>query len=132
LHELYHNFNSFKECADVDDGLQKVLCHNNLCAENVQFNRQDELIGILNWEHASFGHVGLDLTYLMISSMSPSERRQNYLKVLRHYYYRLVNFTFYLPLNSLINDRRIVHAFFYTITSNFALPYKHHIKARKP
>lgn len=75
----------------MDDDLVKVLTHGNLCAQNIKFNRDDELTGILNWEHSSFGHVGLDLTYLMTSSLSPRDRRQNYLRVLRHYYYSLVD-----------------------------------------
>ncbi|KAI6199553.1 CHK domain-containing protein [Aphelenchoides besseyi] len=90
VEELLGSFHSFQIPVE-ESSRTTVLCHGNLCLQNLEFDENGNLHAITNWEHAHFGHVAEDLSYLMLSGLAAEERRSNYLRILRHYFYRLVD-----------------------------------------
>uniref|UniRef100_A0AC34QRA5 CHK kinase-like domain-containing protein n=1 Tax=Panagrolaimus sp. JU765 TaxID=591449 RepID=A0AC34QRA5_9BILA len=86
-------FKTFKELQEIypESNLPLVLCHGNLTAQNLVFGTKDEVIFIDHWENIHFGSVVEDLSYLIITSLSPHLRRNNYMKIFRRYYYTLID-----------------------------------------
>uniref|UniRef100_A0A914C0X3 CHK kinase-like domain-containing protein n=1 Tax=Acrobeloides nanus TaxID=290746 RepID=A0A914C0X3_9BILA len=88
---LYKDTESLQSAMPDTGILPKVLCHGNLCMENLEFDSKGNLISIKNWENVHYGSVAEDLAFLMITSLPAKQRRNNYLKIFRHYFYTLVD-----------------------------------------
>ncbi|KAI6223685.1 CHK domain-containing protein [Aphelenchoides fujianensis] len=108
VHELLSSFTSFH--ISLEETPRTVLCHGNLCPANLQFDSDGNLHNIDGWEHGHFGHVAEDLSYLMITGLSAKDRRSNYLRVLRSYYYQLVEHHC-VPHNKLHEMKSFYHEF---------------------
>uniref|UniRef100_A0A914PCK8 CHK kinase-like domain-containing protein n=1 Tax=Panagrolaimus davidi TaxID=227884 RepID=A0A914PCK8_9BILA len=77
---------SYPEC-----NLPKVLCHGDLTGSNITFGNHREVILINHWENVHYGSAAEDLSYLILTSLNPKDRRNNYLKIFRRYFYTLVD-----------------------------------------
>ena len=86
-------FKTFKHLQDAypESNLPLVICHGNLSPQNLIFDERDEVEFINHWENLHFGSAGEDLSFLIITALSPSLRRNNYMKIFRRYYYTLVD-----------------------------------------
>jgi thiamine kinase-like enzyme len=81
-----HLSEAYPEC-----NLPKVLCHGDLTGSNITFGNHREVILINHWENVHYGSAAEDLSYLILTSLNPKDRRNNYLKIFRRYFYTLVD-----------------------------------------
>jgi hypothetical protein len=95
--DSFHKFNTlFKSISHLNEAypqcnLPKVLCHGDLTGSNITFGNHREVILINHWENVHYGSAAEDLSYLILTSLNPTDRRNNYLKIFRRYFYTLVD-----------------------------------------
>ncbi|CAD5231874.1 unnamed protein product [Bursaphelenchus xylophilus] len=88
---LYKSFLSLEYAFSTDPNVQKVFCHGNLSPENINFDQEGNVALIKGWENCHFGDPIEDLAYLMLSSLDKHQRRPNVMKILKRYYYKMVD-----------------------------------------
>ncbi|KAE9551014.1 hypothetical protein FO519_005774 [Halicephalobus sp. NKZ332] len=87
---LFKTIKDLQECYP-ESNLPTVLCHGNLGPQNLIFNEKDEVEFIDHWESLHFGSAAEDLSFLIVTSLPPNIRRNNYMRIFRRYYYTLVD-----------------------------------------
>uniref|UniRef100_A0A0N5AQS2 CHK domain-containing protein n=1 Tax=Syphacia muris TaxID=451379 RepID=A0A0N5AQS2_9BILA len=92
LETLYKDDSDITYVSSLPSLMQQptVLCHGELASDKIVFNNND-VVEIRDWDNLSFGVVGEDLSYLIITSASTDVRRNHYMSIFRRYYYKLVD-----------------------------------------
>uniref|UniRef100_A0A914WKT6 CHK kinase-like domain-containing protein n=1 Tax=Plectus sambesii TaxID=2011161 RepID=A0A914WKT6_9BILA len=91
IEKLFSSLDDVNYGYEAIEQLPQVLCHGNLSPTSLSFDATTgQLTAISGWDSIHYGNVVEDFVHLLLTSVSPQERRGQYGKLLKHYYYRLV------------------------------------------